>query len=242
MNNILAKEGIKFKKDKLEEIAELSHGDIRAAINMLQFYSTRETRSDTVPRKKRKRGDMDMFEANTEPLSLFHAVGKVLYAKRDSHGYFESKPENIINKLPVDNDLFISYLHENFITFHDRIEDCTKSLDSLSVADILRTKQDWQDHAPSNYRCLESMHGIMLSRKGKVGGILRQVKKPTFFDTYSLLQRKKAEEIRYSILRSGGITEDDVTSEQEDIQNFSEDEYDDMYGDDTDIVEMLGGF
>lgn len=102
--------------------------------------------------------------------------------------------------MPVDNDLFISYLHENFITFHDRIEDCTKSLDSLSVADTLRTKQDWQNHTPSNYRCLESMYGIMSSRKGKVGGILRQVKKPTFFDTYSLLQRKKAEGLQEGIM------------------------------------------
>lgn len=81
--------------------------------------------------------------------------------------------------------MFISYLHENCLMFQSDIEECAKSFEYMSTADIIRT--------PSDYRCLLSMHGIMATRKNKVGGVLRQMNKPLFFNTHYPVQKTKDE-------------------------------------------------
>ncbi|KAG0745053.1 hypothetical protein G6F57_009109 [Rhizopus arrhizus] len=232
-------EMIGVSKDKLDEIVELSHGDLRSAINMLQFYSTPSRTND---RKRKRDGISTLFDKVTGPLPLFHAAGKVLYAKRDLEGNYESKPEDIINRLPVDNDMFISYLHENCLMFQSDIEECAKSFEYMSTADIIRTKQDWQNYTPSDYRCLLSMHGIMATRKNKVGGVLRQMNKPLFFNTHYPVQKTKDEGNYTSILHTtNNITnEEEMDTIQDDvIEEFSEDEFDDIYGDGTELEEML---
>lgn len=87
------KANVQIGKDRLEELSELSNGDIRAAINMLQFYSTSKNANKHSGIKRKRDDDASLFCRTTGSLSLFHAVGKVLYAKRDINGYYESKPE-----------------------------------------------------------------------------------------------------------------------------------------------------
>ncbi|CAO3699768.1 unnamed protein product [Rhizopus microsporus] len=176
------KANVQIGKDRLDELSELSNGDIRAAINMLQFYSTSKNTDKHSGIKRKRDDDASLFCRTTGSLSLFHAVGKVLYAKRDINGYYESKPEDILGRLPVDNDLFISYLHENCPMFLDGSEACAEALESLCEADLIRSKDDWQNDILSACRCLVSMHGIMITRKEKVGGNLRPLNKPSFFE------------------------------------------------------------
>lgn len=70
-------------KQVLDVIIESSNGDIRSAINTLEFACTVE-----LPSKKRKgisAGTTIVLEAVTrreQSLALFHLIGKVLYNKR----------------------------------------------------------------------------------------------------------------------------------------------------------------
>jgi cell cycle checkpoint protein len=70
-------------KQVLDVIVESSNGDIRSAINTLEFACTIE-----LPNKKRKgvtAGTTIVLEAVTrreQSLALFHLIGKVLYNKR----------------------------------------------------------------------------------------------------------------------------------------------------------------
>lgn len=67
-------------KQVLDVLVESSNGDIRSAINTLEFACTIELRS-----KKRQGGTTIVLESVTrreQSLALFHLIGKVLYNKR----------------------------------------------------------------------------------------------------------------------------------------------------------------
>jgi cell cycle checkpoint protein len=78
-------------KQVLDVIVESSNGDIRSAINTLEFACTVE-----LPSKKRRGvegGATIVLEAVTrreQSLALFHLIGKALYNKRTSSSYIAS--------------------------------------------------------------------------------------------------------------------------------------------------------
>ncbi|CEG82481.1 hypothetical protein RMATCC62417_16548 [Rhizopus microsporus] len=239
------KANVQIGKDRLDELSELSNGDIRAAINMLQFYSTSKDTDKHSGIKRKRDDDASLFCRTAGSLSLFHAVGKVLYAKRDFNGYYESKPEDILGRLPVDNDLFISYLHENCPMFLDDSEACAEALESLCEADLMRSKDDWQNDILSACRCLISMHGIMITRKEKVGGNLRPLNKPSFSEVQYMVEANRNKELDLkiaSLCNANKDTPESQTINQDPIQDFSEDEFDTIYGDGTELMELLDGF
>lgn len=75
--------------------------------------------------------------------------------------------------------------------FFDDSEACTKALESLCEADLMRSKDDWQNDILSACRCLVSMHGIMITRKEKVGGNLRPLNKPSFSEVQYMAEANK---------------------------------------------------
>lgn len=93
LKSIVQNEKIRITENKLAEVVEASNGDIRSAINALQFMSCAPT---FATRKKRNNNGIVDFDSHIGNLSLFHAVGKVVYAKRNQDGTFESKPD--VNK------------------------------------------------------------------------------------------------------------------------------------------------
>ena len=83
--------GTRPAKDVLDLIVESSNGDIRSAINALQFACTAD-QSSHKPGKgsKKAKGPSAtvMLEAVTrreQSLALFHLLGKIMYNKRESH-------------------------------------------------------------------------------------------------------------------------------------------------------------
>jgi DNA polymerase III delta prime subunit len=103
LQNIANRENLHVPNSILENIIDNSNGDIRIAINSLQFQSVAGTpSSQPVPKKRKNRkGEVIVdFNRHMGHLSLFHAVGKVLYAKKNVNGTLESSPEvtkNYIN-------------------------------------------------------------------------------------------------------------------------------------------------
>lgn len=66
--------------------------------------------------------------------------------------------------MPVNNDYFIDYIHQNCIEFFQNIQDCSDALEDLGFADALRSEFDWLDRSASYYRGYISIHGIMKNR------------------------------------------------------------------------------
>lgn len=240
LKHIISEEHATVQKEQLDQLIEKSDGDIRAAINNLQFDSVHFSKSKRkIPTKKST--DKAPFDEKMGPLSLFHALGKVLYAKRNPNGTYESKPEHILAKIPVDNDTFITYLHQNYSEFFDEMESCTKLLNYMSDADTIRSQHDWQDTHASVYRGLVSINGIMINPpREKITYRQQRFEKPKFYEAQLETRQRKLETYRNDFMasvqcRTEAYDSGEQMEYQDDpIQDFSEDEFDDVYGDDDD--------
>ncbi|KAL9548638.1 hypothetical protein MBANPS3_005593 [Mucor bainieri] len=245
LKNILSQEHAHVSKDYLAEIIEKSDGDVRAAINALQFDTIHSRKARKVPNKTNPENKAP-FDDKTGPLTLFHAVGKVLYAKRNPDGTYESKPEHILEKSPVDNDTLITYLHQNYSEFFDDIGSCTTLLNYLSDADTIRSQYDWQDAHASIYRGLVSVNGIMINPPRERTTYRQQAfDKPRFFEAQLATQRQKLENYHKDFMASVQSRMVDYESEEklefkdDPIQDFSEDEFEDIYGDDDELAAFM---
>ncbi|KAI9469929.1 MAG: Rad17 cell cycle checkpoint protein-domain-containing protein [Benjaminiella poitrasii] len=240
LKKIMSSEQARLSDGQLSDLIEQTEGDIRAAINNLQFYALQSPQPLRKFQKTVRANSIKPFDEKIGPLELFHAIGKVLYAKKNKDGSFESKPEHIINKTPIDNDLFISYLHHNCLAYFDEIESCARSLEYMSDADIIRSTYDWQENTSSIYRNLVTMNGIMI--KPQIIGGRCMFTKPEIFDVQSTLQKHKNERYYRELMHSVTIrtqffqADEDKEMQDDPIQDFSEDEFDDIYGDGSDLA------
>ncbi|KAL6720731.1 RFC checkpoint protein Rad17 [Lecanora helva] len=158
----------------LKKLGEV--GDMRSAIGSLEFLCLRAEDSDDwggrVAAKGKKGANfasaitrmeeksLEMITQRESSLDLFHAVGKVVYNKRDdcTESLLQPPPhisehartrmsqvsvESLINETGTDVETFISALHENFvlscegISFIDTLNDC---FDNLSDSDLISGK------------------------------------------------------------------------------------------------------
>ncbi|KAI9314860.1 Rad17 cell cycle checkpoint protein-domain-containing protein [Dichotomocladium elegans] len=251
---------VTLNKDQLTQIAELSQGDIRHAINTLQFYCIPSCVSSLSPRpaKRQKKAITMTSESRcvetllrsnrpmhilTEllhlyrevPLSLFHTVGKILYAKRAANGLLESKPEDILNKFSDPKNLTV-FIHENYTHFFSNIHGAARAMEYLADGDYMDSQWNWMEREKFNYGNLVSMYGVMLSRAQheRTKNSFRSFKRPEYFDVMAR-EREKQKTIG---LWNRGLRLADEPSEFTDdpIDGFSEDEFDDLYGDGSDLA------
>ncbi|KAJ2694537.1 RFC checkpoint protein Rad17 [Coemansia sp. IMI 209128] len=160
----------------IKAISDECQGDLRSAVTMLQLSLA--SYSSAIPssgKEKRKRGSTanpvcigkkgapaSAGEPRRVSLDLFHALGKVLYAKREvpnapndnsglSRGRLESDPDEVLDKTPVDLSTFGLYVHENYADFCTSIDEVAQSAEFFSEADSL---------ACSGHRYLGAVAGI----------------------------------------------------------------------------------
>ncbi|KAL2352258.1 Rad17 cell cycle checkpoint protein-domain-containing protein [Cryomyces antarcticus] len=164
----------------LKRLAEV--GDIRSAISSLEFLCLRGDDNDdwggkiTFAKKKKASKDMpgltkmereslEMVTQRESSLGIFHAVGKVVYNKREepltiapldsipqppNHLPQHRRPkasevnvDALIDEIGTDTSTFIAALHENYVlscqssTSEETIECITDCIDALSDADLL---------------------------------------------------------------------------------------------------------
>jgi cell cycle checkpoint protein len=133
----------------LKKYSEL--GDIRSAISALEFLCLREDE---------ERKSLEMVTQREASLGIFHAVGKIMYNKREDGSPIQKTkeraclPENLrqparisqvsvddlINETGTDVQTFISALHENYVPSCDgpSFTDCfDKCIQALSESDAL---------------------------------------------------------------------------------------------------------
>jgi len=159
-------------KQTLTNLVESTGGDIRAAINALQFsclnktsdlgkafegYSSvasskTESKSKMKKTKKKTETDLASIGGKDPSLQMFHALGKVLYAKREDGALEDSQlpphlqkharkplkanPDEIIEKTTLSPDAFTCFLHQNYLPFYSSINDVVRCSEYYSQADL----------------------------------------------------------------------------------------------------------
>ncbi|XP_075448301.1 cell cycle checkpoint protein RAD17 isoform X2 [Ascaphus truei] len=224
-------------KAALELLCSGSSGDIRSAINSLQFSALKDFSlpNDFWSKKKGKTAKSEKMSSRAKhktksekagdhadqvqaiggkdaSLFLFRALGKILYCKRespptdsDSH-YLPAHlskhdrdpllvlPEAVVEKSHMNGELFILYLHQNFLDFFSDIDDVVRASEYLSAADVLAG--DWNSRSTlSVYSSSVASRGIIHSNSARAfancqGGVgFRPLHKPQW-----LLVNKKHRE------------------------------------------------
>lgn len=132
----------------IDAIVQNSHGDVRSALGALEFWCFGKNRTGrTAPPTKRKRGEPKeapsavasaraLLSSRDQGLGLFHALGKFLYNKRDTHDLmniagFETlderlrrppqryNPEDVLARSGIGAETAVGFLFENFVDFVD---------------------------------------------------------------------------------------------------------------------------
>ncbi|CAO3644263.1 unnamed protein product [Cunninghamella blakesleeana] len=244
MKRILEQESryqnVSLSGNQMDDIIEQCHGDIRCAIITMQFYC-RPSRP-LLPQKRKNstisNSDQSSSSSNIHcrdnPLDFFHAIGKVLSAKRDGSGALSSKPTDILNQCNLYCDTFIGWIFSNYHYVASDITDYSKVMNNLCDADMLGSMGDWQENAFSEYQLLISMYGFMSSNRKNT---INRPERPD--DRYFRYNRTVSSETAPKIIPIVNVKEDqtDLIQNNETIENielFSEDEFDDVYGDDID--------
>ncbi|XP_006871054.1 PREDICTED: cell cycle checkpoint protein RAD17 [Chrysochloris asiatica] len=175
-------------KAALELLCQGCSGDIRSAINSLQFSFLKgenkvwprkkgvsSLKLDDVPSKTKQRKKPGRVFENQEiqaiggkdvSLFLFRALGKILYCKRE---------------------LFNLYLHQNYVDFFVDIDDLVRASEFLSFADIL--SGDWNTRSfLREYSTSIATRGVIHSNKSRGfahsqagGSSFRPLHKPQWF-------------------------------------------------------------
>ena len=171
----------------LKRLAE--SGDIRSAVSSLEFMYVHGNASETelgmpseflaCPSKHNSMLNDNGLEAVTQresSLGLFHAIGKIVYNKRDAASYdyvpqppsyfpehvrpkvSEVDPESLIDELGTDVDTFVSALHENYIlsceagSTEETLDSIIECIDGLSDTDILEKGDERSQSNGASFR------------------------------------------------------------------------------------------
>ena len=182
-------------KRTLDLIIADSAGDIRNCVNSLEFACTRAIapQKSKIPKglkppkrkadksTKRSKSDKEQSVSSSgrdASLFFFHALGKVLYCKRDpdasdqkllprhlqSHQrqHLTSIPEKIYEATHISADMFNLYLHQNYIEFFTSIESLSLACENFSDADLMIG--NWSNRDTMNdYSASTVTRGLMFS-------------------------------------------------------------------------------
>ncbi|XP_032625434.1 cell cycle checkpoint protein RAD17 isoform X4 [Chelonoidis abingdonii] len=215
-------------KTSLELICKGCSGDIRSAINSLQFSSLKEysseknlwsrkkgnstskSNTEACRTKKKKKADKTLENQEIQAIGgkdasifLFHALGKILYCKREPLSDSEFPrlpsrlseyerdillvhPEDIVEKSHMPGDLFNLYLHQNYVDFFTDIDDLVRASEYLSTADFLCS--NWNSRLTlREYSASVATRGVIHSNTARAfahcqGGMgFRSFHKPQWF-------------------------------------------------------------
>ncbi|KAJ3406665.1 Cell cycle checkpoint protein rad17 [Chytridiales sp. JEL 0842] len=185
---------ISITKEQVKSIAEASGGDIRCALNALQFFCTHggeiQVASSRTKGKKKGGGKVENVVgvgAKEVSLVMFHALGKVLMGKTlsgnekpDEFGDDEeanvegvgvglrlkSNPEKTFEAAHTDADTFSYFLHQNYPIYFQTIEECVSAINSLCTSDLLQGpfRNINNRNSTTPYATSVACRGVMTSR------------------------------------------------------------------------------
>ncbi|KAM7541857.1 hypothetical protein Aperf_G00000005847 [Anoplocephala perfoliata] len=137
-------------KSYIQLLAASSSGDIRLAMNNLQFALVSAN-------GKFSTMEHSVFEKDTG-LAVFHALGKILHSKRlsgsatDGNSFLPSRlqaykraplsfnPESVLDQSGLSGDDVVAWLHENYLSFHTNSDS-----DAFDALALISTRISWAD-------------------------------------------------------------------------------------------------
>ncbi|KAF9089821.1 Cell cycle checkpoint protein rad17 [Mortierella sp. AD031] len=153
---------------EIDQLIATCEGDIRAAINALQFLCYLPSQRRRHHREAARLLEEDQAGLNNleerslqgqdSSLVVFHAVAKVLSKGRDwgnpleefdpdivkvpPNAWYKRRPplgfnpdKDLIEKLPVEPDLFALLLHQNYTSYMGSIEECATAMEYMCIGD-----------------------------------------------------------------------------------------------------------
>ncbi|PRD34160.1 UNVERIFIED_CONTAM: Rad17 [Trichonephila clavipes] len=196
----LNSECMKLSKTQLESIASDSKGDIRNAINTMQFLSITQFSESKCDQKKDPTAKTEECALKRDSsLFLFHALGKILYCKRDpslnserdvlpaTMKSFErdpliENPEDVYQKTSISADGFNLFLQENYLSFIEDINIVANASVWFSEADVLSSYWNAQETL-HEYSVSLASRGLMFNIVSCCSGRRwRSLHKPQFYE------------------------------------------------------------
>jgi cell cycle checkpoint protein len=242
-----------LSKESIAQLAESSAGDIRCAINSLQFLSLHgrvaladprdeaagagggrkrsksrsNSTSSTSGSKKRKglarltaKDDGTIQSAASfgrdNSLVVFHALGKILNAKRFTEFAAVSEAaaasvvplpawakvherlplrselsaEVIIEQAPVGPSTFTLFLQENYLPFFSELDDVVAATEFFSDADVLNSTSWEHRHISQLYSSAVAARGLVHSNLHPATGSWRPLFKPRHFNNLKVMSTR----------------------------------------------------
>lgn len=215
-------------KNALTSLAASTNGDIRAAINAFQIgcatkqYRKKVFEGSTSLQSSKKKPKNSTQNTNTDSnlaviggknvnLDLFHALGKVLYAKRTdemesrekkllSHDQnkarykLEVDPEELLENIPMSTHSFAAFLHQSYLDFFTDIKDLSNAAENLSICDPFF--HEWTHTGKvslTDYGGLIAIRGLCYHNKDRSRNFsgMKTFHKPEWYQTVKLSRQRQ---------------------------------------------------
>ncbi|KDO33599.1 hypothetical protein SPRG_19229 [Saprolegnia parasitica CBS 223.65] len=132
LGRVAARENVRLSSTQLSAIVEQSHGDLRHAVNTLQFQ--RKAATSKVKDDVRAR---DTFASD------FHLIGRVLHPK-DRH------EDDVLRECTLESAHVLATVHHNCVDVFTEIEDVYAAFETFSATDVL-LRSAYRDRSNANY-------------------------------------------------------------------------------------------
>jgi len=211
-------------KNALTSLATSTNGDIRAAINAFQIgCATKQYRKKVFEgstslqssKKKPKNSSQNttgsslaVIGGKNVNLDLFHAIGKVLYAKRTeemesrerkmlsqnkARYKLEVDPEELLENIPTSTHSFAAFLHQSYLDFFTDIKDLSNAAENLSICDPFF--HEWTHTGKvslTDYGGLVAIRGLCYHNKDRSRNFsgMKTFHKPEWYSTVKLSRER----------------------------------------------------
>ena len=189
-----------IRDDDLASIAAEADGDLRAALNALEFRLLKGSTASSLGLKD----DDDAHRLKGDAVSDLHAIGRLLRARKDEEGHLTFDPDRVVRRMNMGPDAAAAFLQFNCVDFFTNDVDLAQALDDLSQADLfcgrLYSTHFQRDSGDAVYP--EAYIATILGRTcaarntQPAASSFRPIKKPRVYDVISLLAKHKKQKTR----------------------------------------------
>ncbi|MCW1309786.1 MAG: replication factor C large subunit [Candidatus Nanoarchaeia archaeon] len=152
LSMICEREGIEIDRESLIEIANMSRGDLRSAINDLQMLC--------MNKKKIKHKDLEVLSYRERERNIFEALGMV-FKTSDAKTALRA-----FDNVDKEIDELILWIAENITKEYEKPEEIAKAYDYISRADVFLGRINrWQYHRFIVYANALMTAGVAISKK-----------------------------------------------------------------------------
>ena len=178
INNVAKNEHLKLTKSQIDDLLAENPGDVRLAVNTLQFAR-------------------NFPSGKYDYLSYFQAIGEILYQKN------KRSSEEILRISQCSPQTMIHGLYENCLDFFSDIEDYAQAIDSITIADVF-SESAWLDQNLSELSATTAMRGVLTSNNNRRQNIfyeyrpgfkshLKNVQKSDLYNLESVIENTREE-------------------------------------------------